>query len=110
VSFGEFEIQEHDEDGVLRLCLHGELDLGSAPVLEERLGRLAAQEHAVRLDLSKLNFMDSTGIHVLVNALNAARSNGWRLEVIPDFNPQVSRLLDLCGVDAMISGDHDSRR
>lgn len=108
MSFGDFEIQEHQQDGALHLSLRGELDLATAPVLEERLGRVAAEERAVRLDLSKLEFMDSTGIHVLVNALKAARSNGWRLDVDPDFSPQISRLLELCGVARIFTGAHEN--
>jgi anti-sigma B factor antagonist len=104
VHFHDFEIQEHEEDAGLRLILTGELDFGTAPVLEERLRRLAAEERTVRLDLSKLEFMDSTGIHVLLNALQTASGNGSRFEVIPEFSPQVARVLRLTHVDRLISG------
>ena len=79
--------------------LTGELDLASAPVLENRLEQLRAENQPVRLDLSRLGFMDSAGIHVLISAFNHARADGWQFEVDPDLSPQVAVLFKLTDME-----------
>jgi len=94
-----FEILEDHEHGGLRLSLHGELDFASTPVLDDRLTRLRAKRHAVRLDLSELQFIDSTGLHLLIRSLGEARSNGWSVEIEPGVSPAVERLFKLAHFD-----------
>jgi anti-sigma B factor antagonist len=97
-----FEIhQAHDGDR-LRLKLTGELDLGSAPVLRQRLAQLRAEQRPVRLDLSRLEFMDSTGIHLLLDAYHDARHDGWQLAIDPTLSPRIQRLFKLTGLDRII--------
>ena len=57
----------------------GELDLASSPALEQELERGAASRAVVVIvDLRKLEFMDSTGLSVLVRAHQRAAENGQR--------------------------------
>ena len=100
-----FEIHERREDGRAHLLVTGELDLVTAPELEERLNQLRGEHQAVVLDLSQLEFMDSTGLHVLVRAFNDASSDGWHLEVDRELSPQVRRLFQLANVGRMILAD-----
>jgi anti-anti-sigma factor len=110
MSVSHFEILEHEEDGRVHLVLTGELDLASAPALGDRLARLGAEEEAVRLDLSRLEFIDSTGLHTLVRAIDGAQSNGWRLQIDPTVTPQVRRLFEMVGFEHRIPGfDSDGR-
>ena len=67
----------HDAQGGSRVTLRGELDLGSAPQLEQAL---AATNGRVVLDLSGLTFMDSTGVRLL---LEAAELGGRELLIVP---------------------------
>ena len=99
-----FEIHQHQEDGRLRLQLTGELDMASGPVLEDHLDRLRAETQPVLLDLSRLAFMDSTGIHLLISAFNQARADRWQFEVDPDLSAQVEFLFKLTGMDRVIRG------
>ena len=94
-----FEIHEQREDGRLRLQLTGELDLASVSVLENRLERLRAENQSVRLDFSRLGFMDCTGIHLLIKAVNQARADGWQFDVDPDLSPEVEQLFKLTDVE-----------
>jgi anti-anti-sigma factor len=73
--------QGYDADGVLRLMLVGELDLAATPGLQERLQSLKAEGAAVRLDLSRLEFADSSGLRTLISSAEAAQHDGWQLEV-----------------------------
>jgi anti-anti-sigma factor len=63
-----------DARGGSRIALHGELDLGSAPRLEQALAEAGDD---VLLDLRGLTFMDSTGVRVLLEA--AERGGGLRV-------------------------------
>jgi anti-anti-sigma factor len=103
-----FEIQESTVDGCVRLSITGELDLLSAPVLEDRLSRFRAFKSPVRLDLSKLEFIDSTGLHMLVRTVGEARIKKWPLQIDPDVSPQVRSAFRLAQLDRFI--DADGRR
>jgi anti-sigma B factor antagonist len=100
-----FEIDEQQEGGSMRLQLTGELDLVSVPLLGNRLEQLHAEKRPVRLDLSRLEFMDSTGIHLLINELNHARADGWQFAVDPYLAPQVQHLFKLTDVERFTQGD-----
>jgi anti-anti-sigma factor len=97
-----FEIQESQDDGWLHLRLSGELDLASASALGERLDDLRAGNQQVCLDLSNLDFMDSSGIALLVKAVEDARQDGWALEVAPELSPQVDRVLELTSLKGLV--------
>jgi anti-sigma B factor antagonist len=101
-----FEIHESVREDGFCLTVAGEVDLATAPALRERLRELRAEERPVRVDLSQVEFMDSSGLAVLVAATNEARANGWRFAVDPDVAPQVRRLFQIAGVEAFILG-HD---
>ena len=95
---GLLEIQEQTaDDGFRRLTLLGELDLHTAPILGQRLNELGESAQSVRLDLSHLDFADSTGMALLVAAVEDATKHGWRLEVDPQLSPYVARTVELWG-------------
>jgi anti-anti-sigma factor len=60
-----FELDERHAAGCVWLTLSGELDLGTAPRLGERLDQLREEKRPVVVDLSGLEFMDSSGVYVL---------------------------------------------
>jgi anti-anti-sigma factor len=82
-------------DGWLRLTLRGELDLSVAETLSARLDELKAAGHPVRLDLSEVTFIDSSGLQALLLALTDARWTGWQLEVAPEVSPAVARATEI---------------
>jgi anti-anti-sigma factor len=91
-----------DHDGARRLILTGELDVATAPMLADRLRNMSAEHSAVRVDLSKLQFMDNSGLHVLVRVVMDAQSNGWNLEIAPEIPYQIARLIDLTATRAFL--------
>jgi anti-anti-sigma factor len=77
------ELDTAQGDSRASLALRGELDISSAPVLEEALGRLeAGQPSLLVIDLRGLEFMDSTGLRTLVSADQRARDAGRRLAIV----------------------------
>jgi anti-sigma B factor antagonist len=80
-----FRIEEERPvgDHVLLLVLYGEVDLHVAPELRDRLTR-AIEDGAefIVLDLSRVTFMDSMALGVLLGALKRLRPRGGELRLV----------------------------
>jgi anti-anti-sigma factor len=99
----QFRVQVRSEDRATIVAVKGELDLASSPALEQELERVNRSDtEVVILDLSELEFMDSTGLSVVVRANQRAQDSGKRFGVLKG-SPQVQRLLSLTGVDERIT-------
>jgi anti-sigma B factor antagonist len=87
------------------LHLSGELDLDGARALTNALEGPTKRGGTIGLDLAELTYMDSTGIHVI---LNTVRLLGERGRVVL-FNPcpLVRRLIEICGLDGTIDINDD---
>jgi anti-sigma B factor antagonist len=73
---------EAQGDGV-RIVLTGELDISTAPRVEDELRRVEEDRPAViLLDLRELEFMDSTGLRVIVSADGRAREESRSLRLV----------------------------
>jgi anti-sigma B factor antagonist len=93
-----FRLEVSDEERATVLTVSGELDLASSPALDEQLERAGRTDtELVILDLRKLDFMDSTGLRVVIKAHQRAEESGARFGVI-NGGPQIRRLLTLSGV------------
>jgi anti-sigma B factor antagonist len=80
------------------LVVSGELDIASAPELEQALAQIAPEQtKLVVVDLRELEFMDSTGLSTIVQAHQRLSEQGCELTLVKG-PPQVQRLLDLTGV------------
>ena len=99
-----FEIREDVTEGCLRLSLIGELDRSSALTLDDRLTRLRVTRSPVRLDLSELQFIDTSGLQLLIRTLGDARIAKWQLQIEPDATPQVTSVLKLAHLDTYLLG------
>lgn len=100
-----FEVQVGElEQGVRSISVRGELDLNTAPDLEGPLNEaLESDEGSVLIDLSECEFIDSTGIALIVRAWQRLESgeNGRAL-VICTHNDQVRRVLEITGLELSI--------
>jgi len=80
----------------------GDLDVHTAPRLQEHLGPLtAATAVSLIVDLNAVGFVDSTGLGVMVGALKHVREVGGRLAVVVSA-PRVLKVFTLTGLDAVI--------
>ncbi|MGI8801502.1 MAG: STAS domain-containing protein [Solirubrobacteraceae bacterium] len=93
-----FKIDVADRDARQHLTVQGELDLATAPLLDEQIS-LAERTDAplIVVDLATVSFMDSTGLTVLLRANDRSRHNGNRLR-ITEGPAQVQRLFEVAGV------------
>lgn len=100
--------KEQLEGGIDVIAVQGELDMNTAPQLEKWLEEaLADSEASIMLDLSQCEFIDSTGIALIVRSWqqldrNAGGEGKGRL-VLCSHNHQVRRLLKITGVESSIS-------
>jgi anti-sigma B factor antagonist len=80
----------------------GELDLYTAPRLSSQLGELIARgaTHLV-VDLTETTFIDSTALHVLLDARKRVRAEGGELVLVCP-SPQVRRVFEVTGVDGLL--------
>jgi anti-sigma B factor antagonist len=61
--------------------LAGDIDIRTAPALRERLGELVGAGQVVVVDLSAVEFLDSSGLGAFVGAANALRAAGGSLRL-----------------------------
>jgi anti-anti-sigma factor len=105
VTPAPFEVKVGDlERGVRTIAVSGELDLSTAPELEGPLNQaLEADEGSVLIDLSRCEFIDSTGIALIVRAWQRlSRGDNGRALVICSHNDQVRRVLEITGLELSI--------
>jgi anti-sigma B factor antagonist len=76
-----FELREREDGATVVLELAGELDLSTVGEVQERLERLREERRQVVLDLDALDFLDSTGIRLLLSACEDAQRDGWDFRV-----------------------------
>jgi anti-sigma B factor antagonist len=108
-------IETRHQDGDPRpvLKVSGEIDIQTSPVLEEQL-RLALDrgDTSLVVDLGDVSFLDSTGLSVLVGALQRCRAAGGDLRLVAP-QPNVRRVLDITGLAATFhveGGDGSGKR
>jgi anti-anti-sigma factor len=77
------EIETLDRDGLVHVALRGELDLSTVSKVQDELNRVEqSSPPIVVLDLSKLSFLDSTGLRCIVTADERARQAGRRIVLV----------------------------
>ncbi|MGH9244771.1 MAG: STAS domain-containing protein [Acidimicrobiales bacterium] len=101
-------------NGVAVLAVTGEVDVATAPRLREQIVSLVADGNArIVCDLESVDFLDSTGLGVLVGALKRARTHGGDLVLVLT-QPRILKVFEITGllqvfeiydsVDAAIAG------
>lgn len=109
MSPAPFDVRAEQLDGgISAIAVQGELDMSTAPQLEQKLEEvLADPAAALMLDLSRCEFIDSTGIALIVRSWQRldreAGGDGRGRLVLCCHNHQVRRLLEITGVESSIS-------
>jgi anti-anti-sigma factor len=82
------EVRTEDRDGFVHVALMGELDLSTVAKVQEELRKIeAASPPTLVVDLSKLSFLDSTGLRCIVTADERAREEGRRVVIVRGPDP-----------------------
>jgi anti-sigma B factor antagonist len=95
----DITLNSHDESGHTVLEVAGEVDVYTAPTLRDRITDLLdAGQRRLVVDLTNVEFIDSTGLGVLVGALNRAKELGGSLVLVCP-QERVLKLLRITGLD-----------
>lgn len=96
VQDGLLTVRHSPEGDRIRVVIEGELDLSCAETAETALLSATADGKDVLVDLSGLEFIDSTGISLLVMIMRIKETG---LSFLPSASAEVQRLLGLTGLD-----------
>jgi anti-sigma B factor antagonist len=101
-----FGVSEEDLEGVRVIAVSGELDLDTAPRLEELLGA-TGEDARLLIDLSRCEFIDSTGIGLIVRAWQrldpGSEGEAKGRFALCGCSDQVRRLLEITGLQSSIT-------
>jgi anti-sigma B factor antagonist len=98
----EVRTEVSDFAGWTVVSIYGELDVATAPSLREQLiGLVGDGATKLVLDLEGVDFLDSTGLGVIVSALKRARTNGGDLRLVCT-QARIRRLFEITGLDKAV--------
>lgn len=93
----------HERNGYFVLAVSGEVDVATVPRMREQLHSLVAQgDNRIVVDLDAVDFLDSTGLGVLVGALKRVRSSGGDLQLICT-QPRIRKVFEVTGLTKVFS-------
>jgi len=91
------------------IALFGECDLASAePFRDCLLDALQTNPREVILDLAGLEFIDSTGLNLMVQAHKQISEGGGRI-ALHNVPPAVAKVLAIAGIDVLFRHPEDTR-
>lgn len=97
-----FALQTEARDTCVVLAIAGEVDLGTAPDLREKLFELVADGHRhIVVDLSDTEFMDSTGLGALVAGLKRLRAHNGDMRLVCT-TARIRKVFEITHVDRVI--------
>lgn len=88
-------VREDDRGGVAWVEVEGDLDIATSPALAAALTS-PGDPPLVIVDLRAVTFMDSSGVHVIVDSAAAVQARGSRLVVVPG-PPHVDAVFEMTG-------------
>ncbi len=97
----DLEVERSEHGKFSLLAVSGEVDIATAPRLRKQLDELMEMDQTdVVVDLDGIDFLDSTGLGVLVGALKRLRARGGELHLICT-QPRIHKVFDLTGPTKM---------
>jgi anti-sigma B factor antagonist len=104
------ELAASRDDAELVISVSGDVDLATAPSVEREMAELMAEVgvEEVVIDLSRVGFLDSAGVRVLVLAKRAAAARDLPLRVQSP-SSQCRRILEVAGLTELFGLDDPPR-
>jgi anti-sigma B factor antagonist len=104
VRLMELKVTSRPQGECIVMSVQGEIDLYTVPRLQRALAEALATGERVRLvvDMSGVDFCDSTGVNVLLAAHRQAREAGGDLELASP-RPAVRKILQVTGLETVFT-------
>ena len=103
----ELSVTSRQEGTRTVIAVGGEIDVYTAPSLRERLNELVAAGHYdLVVDMEKVEFLDSTGLGVLVGGLKRVRAHDGSLDLVCT-QERILKIFRITGL-TKVFGIHDS--
>lgn len=100
-------VQFREDGSVLRGYIEGEIDTFTAPILREELETVRIVEgRKIELDLSKVNYMDSTGLGIFVAFYKKVIRENASLKLV-NLSTRLVRLFEITGLSELMSIETD---
>jgi anti-anti-sigma factor len=98
----QFQILVERDEGGVALHLTGEMDISCEDAFAATVGTCIADgANEVRVDLSRLTFIDSSGLRMLIELWHKSRKNGLDLSMVQGTG-QVRRTMEIAGLDRLL--------
>jgi anti-anti-sigma factor len=98
-----FAMRRERVNGSERIRVLGELDLSVIGLVDREMERAEASDASrIVLDLEQLEFLDASGIRLLLHLNERSRGNDRRLQISGSGALQVQRVLELTGVSEVL--------
>ncbi len=91
-----------EEQGVFVVSFEGDVDLEHSPTAREVLLDCVGKERDVFVDMSKVSYIDSSGVASLVEAFQSSKKKGTRFALVA-VNPAALRVLELARLDKVFT-------
>jgi anti-sigma B factor antagonist len=100
-STGDFDVQVVPvRDGAYVVRVVGDLDMATAPTLEERIASVGAASRLV-IDLTRCTFLDSAAVRLLTTIARDSGTAGTHLALVAS-DPGILRVLEITAVDDIL--------
>jgi anti-sigma B factor antagonist len=96
-----------ETDEIVAVCLEGDFDLSNAAALSTEVDRTLKNGNNLILDLSEATFIDSSVVHVLVQASEAANGNGRGVVLQLGTAAIVERVLEIAEIERVLPRAHE---
>jgi len=99
------DIRIDRDDGVVTVTISGEIDIGSADIVDRTIGRVQESDATkIVVDLTEVTFLDSTALEMLLKVATRDRNDGRRLTFVPSRHDAVKQLIAVSGVSQFFQG------
>lgn len=95
----DLRLEVSEQDGWSVMQVGGEIDVATAPRLRERLIKLVNEERfRIVVDLEDVDFIDSTGLGVLIGARKRVRTHDGDVKLVCT-EPRIVKVFEITGLD-----------
>jgi anti-anti-sigma factor len=98
------DVQIEREDGTIVAIVTGEVDMSNATSVRQQIaGSVTPGDDAVIVDMSELSFMDSAGLHGVIELSTVLAERRQRLLLCVPHDSPIARAIEIIGLPQAVS-------